>query len=155
MNYKIIIPATEKELKMYYDLRFEVLRKPWGQPESTTKDDLEEQSLHVLMLNEKGNAIAAGRLQYNSEHEGQIRSMAVTKDLQGHGLGTIVLKFLEEKAAEKNLSKIILDARNLAVGFYEKNGYNVERDSYILFGVIPHFRMIKTLHANSNKLKSN
>jgi hypothetical protein len=76
-DYKIIVPGNESELKKYYDLRYEVLRKPWNQPENTTKDEWEDKSLHVMMVDAQGNAVAAGRLQFNSDDEGQIRSMAV------------------------------------------------------------------------------
>ena len=145
MNYQIIIPASEEQLNSYYKLRFEVLRKPWGQPENTVRDEWEDQSLHVLMIDDTGNAIATGRLQYNSDKEGQIRSMAVAEKFRGAGLGTQVLKYLEQKAKEKYFSKIVLDARDNAVTFYEKNGYVIEGDSYTLFDVIPHFRMVKSL----------
>ena len=145
MNYRIIIPETKSELQSYYDLRFEVLRKPWGQHENTVRDEWEDQSLHVLMIDDEGKAIATGRLQFNSETEGQIRSMTVIEEYRGKGLGTEVLKFLEKKAIEKKYSKIILDARDLAVKFYERNGYLVEGDSYTLFDVIPHFRMSKNI----------
>jgi len=145
MSYKIIIPQSEKEIEAYYKLRFEVLRKGWGQSESTTRDEWEDQSLHVLVIDENGNGVATGRLQYNSETEGQIRSMGVAEDLRGKGLGTQVLKFLEEMAREKKIKRLTLDARDNAVNFYKKNGYHVEGDSYTLFDIIPHFRMGKSL----------
>lgn len=145
LNYRIIIPVTEDELLSYYNLRYEVLRKPWGQPENSVRDEWEDQSLHVLMIDDAGKAIATGRLQYNSDIEGQIRSMAVAETFRGFGLGTQILKFLEQKAKEKNFSKIVLDARDNAVKFYGKNGYVIDGSSYTLFGVIPHFRMVKNI----------
>ena len=142
---KIIQPATEQELKMYYDLRYEILRKPWNQTYASTKDEFENISLHVMMMNDNGKAVAAGRLQFNSSEEGQIRSMAVSGPEQGKGLGTKILLHLEDAARKKNFKRIILDARDGAVKFYLKNGYSIEGDSYILFDTIPHFRMKKVL----------
>ena len=144
-NYQIIIPKKSNEIDSYYKLRFEVLRKPWGQDENTVRDEWEDQSLHALLIDNDGNAIATGRLQFNSDTEGQIRSMAVAESFRGQGLGTKILKFLEKKAKEKDLSKIVLDARDLAVDFYIKNGYAIDGPSYTLFNVIPHFRMIKNI----------
>ena len=115
----IIEPKSGDELKKYYSLRFEILRKPWNQPESSTKDEWEKNSIHVMAVNEKNEAVAVGRLQLNSEAEGQIRSMAVRGDLQGKGLGSLIINYIEEKAKEKNLPEIILDARENAVSFYE------------------------------------
>jgi predicted GNAT family N-acyltransferase len=65
--------------------------------------------------------------------------------MQGKGLGSDILRFIEQKAKEKKLKKLILDARDHAVKFYEKNGYKVIGDSYLLFGTIKHFRMEKDL----------
>ena len=145
MKFQIIIPENNKDIQSYYKLRFEVLRKPWGQHENTVHDEWENQSLHVLMIDENGEAVATGRLQFNSDNDGQIRSMAVKEKFRGKGLGTLVLKFLEEKAKERKFTKIILDARDNAVDFYKKNGYKVEGNSYTLFDVIPHFRMTKKI----------
>ena len=145
MKFQIIIPENNKDIQSYYKLRFEVLRKPWGQHENTVRDEWENQSLHVLMIDENGEAVATGRLQFNSDNEGQIRSMAVKEKFRGKGLGTLVLKFLEEKAKEGKFTIIVLDARDNAVDFYKKNGYKVEGNSYTLFDVIPHFRMTKKI----------
>jgi predicted GNAT family N-acyltransferase len=142
---KIIIPSSPEELKMYYDLRYEMLRKPWNRPFKSTIDEDENNSVHALMLDDSGNGVAAGRLVLNSDEEGQVRSMAVAEALQGKGLGTKILQHLEEEARKKKFKHIILDAREGAVDFYQKNGYKPEGDSYILFGVIPHVRMKKIL----------
>jgi len=143
---KILQPATEQELKMYYDLRYEILRKPWNQPYNSTFDEWEKNSVHLLMLDDNGEAIAAGRLQINTAEEGQVRSMAVRESEQKKGLGTEILLWLEEEAKRRNMKHIILDARDGAVNFYKKNGYSVEGDSYILFDTIPHFRMKKIIN---------
>jgi GNAT superfamily N-acetyltransferase len=120
---KIIIPSSPEELKMYYDLRYEMLRKPWNRPFKSTIDEDENNSVHALMLDDSGNGVAAGRLVLNSDEEGQVRSMAVAEALQGKGLGTKILQHLEEEARKKKFKHIILDAREGAVDFYKKNGY--------------------------------
>jgi predicted GNAT family N-acyltransferase len=143
-SLKIIEPSSPEEWKMYFDLRFEILRKPWNEPYSSTKDDTEDISLHYLML-DGVEAVATGRMQFNSAAEGQIRSMAVKKEQQGKGLGGIMVKHIEAKAKGKNIKRIVLDARENAVKFYESYGYKVIADSYLLFGVIRHYKMSKDL----------
>ncbi len=145
LKTKITEPISEEELEKYYNLRYEILRKPWDQPKASTKDEWENNSIHVLMLNEQDEAIAVGRLQLNSDEEGQIRSMAVRSDLQGKGLGSQIIDYIEQRAREKKLKCILLDARINAVKFYENHGYKVIGDSYLLFGVIPHFQMKKEI----------
>ena len=141
----IIEPKTNEELEKYYTLRFEILRKPWNQSRKSTKDEWEDQSIHLLMLDENNEALACGRLQLNSKTEGQIRSMAVRPDQQGKGLGKQIIAYIESKAKSLSLKLITLDARINAVQFYEKAGYKVVAESYLLFGVIPHFQMEKHL----------
>ena len=41
---KIIEPTTSEEFKKYYNLRYEILRKPWGQPQGSEIDDGDETS---------------------------------------------------------------------------------------------------------------
>lgn len=145
MNYKIIEPSTDEQWEQYYTIRYEVLRKPWNQPVSSTKDETEDQSKHFLVADENENYVAAGRLQFNSTVEAQIRSMAVTKENQGKKIGSLLLNFLEEKAREKRIEKIILDARENAIEFYKANGYEIYEKSYLLFDTIQHFKMSKLL----------
>lgn len=139
-------PATEKEWDDYYQIRYEVLRKPWGQSEDSTKDDYEDRSFHLLLTDPLGNPAGAGRLQFNSPLQGQIRSMAIREDLRGSGWGGQLLRRLEEEARRRGFAEIILDAREGAIRFYLNAGYRITGDSYLLFGVIPHKAMLKVLH---------
>ncbi|MFM2207127.1 MAG: hypothetical protein RL213_1102 [Bacteroidota bacterium] len=138
-------PVTEQEWDDYYRIRYEVLRKPWNQPFSSTKDEAEDISFHLLLTDPEGRPAGAGRLQFNSASQGQIRSMAVREDLRGTGWGSTILKRLEQEAADRGMTEIVLDARIGAVHFYENAGYTVTGDSYLLFGEIPHKAMRKRL----------
>ena len=143
---KIIEPSTSEEFKKYYNLRYEVLRKPWLQPKGSERDEEEETSLHRMIIDEpNGKAVAVGRLQFNSIEEAQIRYMAVSDDYQGMGYGSKIVKALDNIAQEKGSRKIILQSRENAVKFYEKNGYKIIEKSYLLFDEIQHWLMEKEL----------
>ena len=143
---KIIEPATSEEFKKYYNLRYEVLRKPWLQPKGSERDEEEETSLHRMIIDEpNGKAVAVGRLQFNTIEEAQIRYMAVSDDYQGMGYGSKIVKVLDNIAREKGSRKIILQSRENAVKFYEKNGYKIIEKSYLLFDEIQHWLMEKEL----------
>ena len=143
---KIIEPNTSDEFKIYYDLRYEVLRKPWFQPKGSERDDDDETSLHRMIIDEpNGKAVAVGRLQFNTIEEAQIRYMAVSDDYQGKGYGRKMVKALDNIAQEKGSRKIILQSRGNAVKFYERNGYKIIEKSYLLFDEIQHWLMEKEL----------
>jgi len=143
---KIIEPTASEEFKKYYNLRYEVLRKPWGQPPGSERDEREETSIHRMIIDNKtGNALAVGRLQFNSTHEAQIRFMAVADDLQGKGLGSQIISALENVARGKGIQRIILSARENALQFYKSNGYEIVKKTHLLFGEIQHWLMEKEL----------
>ena len=143
---EIIEPNTSDEFKIYYHLRYEVLRKPWLQPKGSERDEQEETSLHRMIIDEpNGKAVAVGRLQFNTIEEAQIRYMAVSDDYQGMGYGSKMVNVLDDIAREKGSRKIILQSRGNAVKFYEKNGYKIIEKSYLLFDEIQHWLMEKEL----------
>ena len=145
-SVKIIEPTTSEEFKKYYNLRYEILRKPWGQPKGSERDDGEDMSNHRMIIDEKtGNALAVGRLQFNSEDEAQIRYMAVAHEFQGQGLGSQIISALEGVARRKGIQKIILSARENALQFYKNNGYEIVKKTHLLFGEIQHWLMKKEL----------
>ena len=143
---EIIEPNTSTEFKIYYNLRYEVLRKPWFQPKGSERDDDDATSIHRMIIDEpNGKAVAVGRLQFNSIEEAQIRYMAVSDDYQGMGYGSEIVKVLGNIAREKGTQKIILQSRENALQFYKSNGYEIVKKTHLLFGEIQHWLMEKEL----------
>ena len=145
MKYHIRQPVTEDELCQYFHLRWKLLRAPWQQLEGTEKDDMETQCIHLMAITDGGTVIGVGRLQYNTMVEAQVRYMAVEKSHERQGIGHRLLTTLERHAVESEHHMVILDARESAVGFYQKSGYSIIEKSYLLFDEIQHYRMLKTL----------
>lgn len=138
-------PITESEWDSYFRLRWRVLREPWNQPRGSERDNLEAQSIHLMIKSGDGGAAAVGRLQFNTPEEAQVRYMAVAPEAQGCGLGSTLLCELEARARKDGARTIVLNAREPARAFYERNGYSVEGPAATLFGVIRHVRMRKSL----------
>jgi GNAT superfamily N-acetyltransferase len=142
---RIVVPQSPRDFELYFNLRFEVLRKPWNQPFHTVKDELEEDSFHAMLLDEQDQAAGVCRMHFNPTGEAQLRFMAIRPDLQGKGLGKQLLDYFEKLALEKGSGRIILQSRENAVRFYERNGYVVKEKSYLLWGTIQHYLMEKIL----------
>ncbi len=140
----IRIPDTSEEWKQYYDLRFKVLREPWGQLKGSEVLTDEDQADHAMVMDsETGKVVGVARMQINSPMQGQVRCVAVLPQLQGKGVGKLLMNYLEKIAQEKGFQEIVLDARENAVKFYLSIGYENIGESYLLFGMIPHFKMRK------------
>ena len=143
---KIIEPNSSAEFEQYYNLRYEVLRKPWLQPKGSEKDDGDKSSIHRMIIDESnGKVVAVGSLQFNTSEEAQIRYMAVSDNYQLKGYGNIIVKTLEDIALNKGIRNIILQARENALKFYWKNGYEIIEKSYLLFDEIQHWLMVKKI----------
>lgn len=142
----VIEPKSSKEFKKYYGLRYEILRKPWNQPPGSEKDEDDKTSIHRMIVDNSSEiVIAIGRLQFNSIGEAQIRYMAVALAYQGRGLGSQIITNLEKNARESGTKRMILHARENALQFYIKNGYEIVNKSYVLFDEIQHWHMLKKL----------
>ena len=141
-----IEPKSPEEFRKYYNLRYEVLRKPWGQPLGSERDEREETSIHHMIIDEKKKEVlAVGRLQFNSKDEAQIRYMAVANSYQGQGLGSKIISSLEEVARKNGKKWMILSARENALQFYKNNGYEIVKKTHLLFDEIQHWLMRKEL----------
>jgi N-acetylglutamate synthase-like GNAT family acetyltransferase len=142
---KAVFAHTKKETEKILELRFKILREPWGQSKESSSDGHEDTSFNAFIEDEKGNVIACGRLQKNDANTGQIRYMAVANGMQGKGLGKLILKALEQKAKELELNKIELQARENALEFYKANNYTLLEKTHLLFGVVQHYLMCKNI----------
>ena len=143
-NINIITPATEFEISKYYEIRFLELRKPWEQPLGSEKDSIEDKCVHRMMMY-NDNYIGVGRLQDNGKEQAQIRYMAIKNEYQNQGFGKLLIFDLEKIAKERGAKEIILQSREIAVKFYQKSGYIIEKKTYLLFNDIQHFLMKKIL----------
>ncbi|MFM7079132.1 MAG: citrulline utilization hydrolase CtlX, partial [Bacteroidota bacterium] len=69
--------TSQQDLEKCFQIRFDVLRKPWNQPVGSERDDTDSQSWHFLVQTETGKAVATARLHAIDDVTGQIRYMAV------------------------------------------------------------------------------
>ena len=144
MNYTIKSPETESEWERYFNFRWEKLRKPLGMSKETLKDDKEQDSYHLIAVDNKEEVIGTGRLHFNNEKEGQIRYMAVSESIQRKGLGSAIVSELERIAKKKGAREMVLNARENAINFYLSLGYK-EIEPYESDTGIPHTTMRKEL----------
>ncbi len=141
-NFVVEQPSTKQDFETYYDLRYQVLRKPWRQPIGSEFDETDDTSIHAFIRN-NDIAIACARLHFVDDITAQIRYMAVHQNYQGKGLGKLVINYLEDIAKKNKRSRIILHARENAVRFYESCGYATKEKSYLLWEEIQHYLMEK------------
>lgn len=138
-------PKTAEEFSQYYQLRWKILRQPWHQPLGSEQDTQEQYAIHRMVVDEHDNVLAVGRLEKVTEQQGQIRFMAVDDNMQGQGLGQQIVNALEQRASILGVTEICLNAREQALGFYQKLGYKKQGYSHTLFGDVKHYSMTKNI----------
>lgn len=80
------------------------------------------------------------------ERERQLRQVAVGRTGRGLGIGRALVTELEHVAARQGASAIFLNARDSAMGFYERLGYSVTGELFMSeLTRLPHHPMKKSL----------
>jgi len=143
-HWQITVPETDAERAAYFELRWQILRKPQGEPPGSERDEWEDSASHAAATTDKGRIVGVGRLHSPQPMVGQIRYMAVHPDFERQGVASALLNHLESQAAAQNLEVIRLNARNSAVGFYQKRGYTNKSEAPTAMNII-HYRMEKRL----------
>lgn len=142
LNFRRVL-TTDDQYQQVFDLREDVLRRPLGL--SLHDEDLSaEVNDHILAATINTNVVACLILTPISEATLQLRQMAVAENVQGNQVGRRLVDFAEDYARNEQYSKIILHARMVAKGFYEKMGYKQVGSIFEEVGV-PHIVMEKRL----------
>lgn len=123
-------------------LRTKVLREPLGL--SYSKQDIEEEQDQIHIVGRLGDAVVGCLSLLPAGSNIKMRQVAVEPKLQGSGLGKELVLFSENLARAKGCAKIVLHARDTAVAFYQRLGYEVVGEGFIEV-TIPHHAMEKLL----------
>ena len=124
---KIVSPQTREEFKEYYDLRYKVLREPWGMQKGTEKDDFEPISHHFMAVDEDTKKVIGVVKLYEREHGvGCFSHLAVATTKQSQGIGKTLLDFVENEARKEGYKFLGTQARLTATGYFERAGFKMK-----------------------------
>jgi len=124
-------------------LRYSILRAPLGL--NFRQEDLDKEKDHIHIASfEDDELLGCCMLTKIDPHTLQLRQMAVKDNLQRKGIGASIVSFAESIAKDKGYRRIIMHARDTAIGFYEKFGYKVKGDEFTEVN-LPHHVMEKNI----------
>lgn len=138
-------PVNTEEWEGYFNLRWQVLRAPWHKPRGSEQDldEFHENTFHAMAVENRTKIVGVARLHLLPEHRAQIRYMAVLEGMQGKGIGSELIGYLEKTAKLKKVQTIILQARANAVNFYSKHQFKVVEKTFLMYDEIQHYLMEK------------
>ncbi|OJV50448.1 MAG: hypothetical protein BGO31_13865 [Bacteroidetes bacterium 43-16] len=138
-----IIRIQQPEYLEVLALRQEVLRKPLGL--NLYEEDLSAELDAQIFIYKTNDKVVACLLAMPADVDSmRLKQMAVSETCRGKGIGNQLMKAAETFAQEKGFKTIYFHARESAIPFYEKLGYQTLSDTFEEVG-IPHKKMGKTL----------
>ena len=124
--YQIRSPKTREEFKAYYDLRYKVLREPWGLPRGSEKDDYEPISQHFMVEDDKtGSIVGCAKLFEKEPGVAWISHLSVAAPQQKKGVGKMLMAYMEDLAKKEGYKRIGCLSRLNTTAYFEKAGYKV------------------------------
>ncbi len=136
MNYRLQLGSWDDLKSAAQAVRHEVFVVEQKVPLALEWDEMDALSLHAVVLDDEGAAVATGRLLPDAH----IGRMAVCKALRGAGIGTMILQTLMREAELRGDHAVLLNAQTHAAPFYARHGFVREGEEFIEAG-IPHICM--------------
>lgn len=145
-----LIEYNSAEYQEMMLLRKLLLRTPLGL--TFSEEDLQKEISDLLIgcfLPEEGQMIGCCVLTPIDENIVQLRQMAILEKFQRQGVGRQLVAFAEKEALLSGFSVMTMHAREEAVAFYEKQGYEKTGKPFIEV-TISHLKMKKELKSQEN-----
>ncbi len=92
-------------------------------PNQYLQDTWEKKSIHVVVELDK-KVLGVGRLTYDDDRNGIVSQMVVVPEFRKKNVGTMILEHLVKLCVFNSSEKIYMSARESAIGFYERLGFN-------------------------------
>lgn len=138
-----LIKYSSAEYAATVVLRNEILRKPLGLQFTDEQLRAESNDHHIACFLD-GCIVACLVLTPQDDGVVRMRQVAVVADRQRKGIGAALVRYCEQYAEEQGYREVVAHARDTAVPFYEKLGYEVIGDRFNEVG-IPHVTVRKAL----------
>jgi ribosomal protein S18 acetylase RimI-like enzyme len=142
MSLERVLHGSEAYYEMV-ELRRRVLRRPLGLDFTPEQLATEAGDIH-LAVRAEGRVIGCLLFTKLQPDRWRMRQVAVDPECQRQGIGSELVRGSERLARAEGVSEIVLHARQTAVDFYLRLGYEIFGDPFEEVG-IPHRSMRKRL----------
>ena len=134
------------DLDEILDLRHRILRQGLPRDAAVFDGDRSEQAAHFGAFDD-GVLIGCATLhmsRWENQPAWQLRGMAVASSHQKKGVGRQLLRFIDSDLAAAGDERVLwCNARVPAAPFYERLGWVIMSEAFVIPTAGPHFRMLK------------
>ncbi len=143
-----MISVKEINTEDTYPIRLEELRKNMSLP-FEFDGDFDQETFHLGLFYE-GQLVSVVSFMKTKHHllngeQYQLRGMATKEKFQGKGFGKILVEKSEAILIDKNINFVWCNAREIALDFYKKIGFNIIGNSFETEQIGKHNTMFKKL----------
>jgi ribosomal protein S18 acetylase RimI-like enzyme len=134
------VPATDPVLRQVRDLCYETLHRPFGVTRNDAWNEADPASTHIVALDDDR---LAGYVRLIVEGgAGHVRQVSVVPAYRARGIASDLVVCAVARARELGLPLVFLNARERAVGVYERVGFRVTEGPFRMGRTyLPHVRM--------------
>ncbi len=147
MTYSTRIALTQADIGAALEVRRIVFVEGQGVGHDIERDGLDDEAIHAVVELD-GQIVGAGRMVPQASEDGgtvaRIGRMAVLLGHRRQGMGTNVLRALEEEARHRGWTSVELHAQSYVQRLYARAGYRVVGEPY-MEADIEHVTMVKAL----------
>ena len=143
MSYELRKVVTPEQWRAMHDIRRATLFAPSRHDESIVYDenhaDDRDPANQCFLLLLDGRPIGVARLDRRGDDEGVVRLVAIAPDQQRRGHGRAMGELVDAAARSRGMHKLLINAHESAVGFYERTGWRAQSwDPGELSGIATH-----------------
>lgn len=119
-----VIRATEtyQQAGAYY-VRIQAMARKYNIGLREEFDEYDTPQTKYIVVTDNGFPVATCRILKRSDETAEIGRVVVLEDYRGKGLGKLVMESAEEWITELGFKTVVVESRDVAVGFYGKLGY--------------------------------
>ena len=144
-NFEIMRAEYEWQRAGAYSVRIQGMNR---QHHISLRDEFDERDCdgtkYIVVLDE-GYPIATCRFYEVDEKSVVLGRVVVLPEYRGRQIGALVVTEAEKWIKELGYKKVIVDSRLVAIGFYEKLGYEKEAEDVIKSGTFECVKMFKNI----------
>lgn len=124
-KFKLQKVTSKSDWRAYHDIRRKELFDNSPTYNENHADEFKPENIPMLMFMD-GEPVATVRLDKTGDNNIIIRLVAVRRDLQGKGVGKELMNLIIEHTKMTGVRKILVNARDTALGYYEKFSFTEE-----------------------------